>query len=113
MLESLLGETIEKTVPNGRQNPYLFIVGCQRSGTTLLRRIINAHPSIVITPETHWITRYFQRRKGVTPEGFVTPDLIPRLLSYHRFAGLEISRDEVERLVRSDEPVSYATFVTG
>ena len=38
-------------------NPYVFIVGCARSGTTLLRRIVNAHPQIAIMPESHWITR--------------------------------------------------------
>jgi len=36
-------------------NPCVFIVGCPRSGTTLLRRIVSAHPQIVITPEAHWI----------------------------------------------------------
>jgi hypothetical protein len=29
-------------------NPYVFIVGCPRSGTTLLRRIVDAHPAIFI-----------------------------------------------------------------
>jgi hypothetical protein len=101
----------EKTVSNGKQNPYLFIVGCPRSGTTLLRRIVSAHSSIAITPETHWITRYFDRRKGLTPEGLVTPDLVSRLLAYHRFRGLQISREVVEGLIQSDEGVSYATFV--
>lgn len=110
---SILRETTEKAVSNGKQNPYLFIVGCQRSGTTLLRRLVSAHPSIAITPETHWITRCFDRRKGLTPDGLVTTDLVPKLLAYHRFGRLEISRDELERFIKSDEPVSYSAFVTG
>jgi Sulfotransferase family len=33
----------------------LFIVGCPRSGTTLLRRLLNAHPRLGIPPESHFI----------------------------------------------------------
>jgi hypothetical protein len=66
-------------------NPYVFIVGSTRSGTTLLQRIVDAHPQIAVVHETHWITRYFEKRTGLTPEGLVTPELIPKLLEYRRF----------------------------
>ena len=62
-------------------NPYVFIVGCARSGTTLLRRIVDAHPDIAITRETHWIAKRFERQEGVTADGLVTPELFSRLLS--------------------------------
>lgn len=97
---------------NGKQNPYLFIVGCPRSGNTLLRRIVDAHPHIAVTPETHWIPRFFGKRKGLTPEGLVTPSLLPKLFEYHRFSRLQVSLEELEELIKSTEPVSYATFVT-
>jgi hypothetical protein len=93
--------------------PYVFIVGCPRSGTTLLQRIVNAHPHIAIIHETHWVTRWFEEGKGLTPEGFVTPAVIPSLLEYHRFHKLHIVREDLENLVRSDAPVSYSRFVTG
>ena len=32
-----------------------FIVGTGRSGTTLLRMLLDAHPDMAITPETHWL----------------------------------------------------------
>ncbi len=38
-------------------NPYAFIVGCPRSGTTLQQRIVDAHPAIAVVFETHWIPR--------------------------------------------------------
>jgi hypothetical protein len=94
-------------------NPFVFIVGCARSGTTLLKRMVDAHSQIAITPETHWITRYFDKRTGLTPEGLVTPELIPRLFEYHRFPRLEVGREQLERLMDSDVPVSYSSFVTG
>jgi hypothetical protein len=32
-----------------------FILGCPRSGTTLLRFMLDAHPAIAVTPETHYV----------------------------------------------------------
>jgi hypothetical protein len=94
-------------------NPFAFIVGCARSGTTLLRRIVDAHPAVAITPETHWIADYFERRTGLTPHGLVTADLIPRLLAHEKFAKLGIGQAELEGLRGAGGPVSYARFVTG
>jgi hypothetical protein len=34
-------------------NPYVFYVGCPRSGTTLVQRIGDAHPQLAIHPELH------------------------------------------------------------
>jgi hypothetical protein len=94
-------------------NPYVFIVGCARSGTKLLRKMIDAHPQIAIPPETHWIPKPFERRQGVTPDGLVTPELVSRLLAREKFTRMRIGQDELEGLVAGEEPVSYSTFVTG
>ncbi len=48
----------------------------------------------------------------MTPEGFVTPRLISKLCEYHRFPRLNVSRAELEGIIASDEPVSYADFVS-
>jgi hypothetical protein len=58
------------------QNPYVFLVGCHRSGTTLLKRLVNAHPQIAVARETHWILLPFEKRRGLTGTGSVTPELI-------------------------------------
>jgi hypothetical protein len=92
-------------------NPYVFIVGCARSGTALLRRIVDAHPQIAITPETHWIAKWFERGKGVTPDGLITPELLPRLLAYERFARMGIEESALRDLIRHERPLSYARFV--
>lgn len=94
-------------------NPYVFIVGCPRSGTTLLQRMVNAHPNIAVIPETHWVTRIFKDGIGLTAKGLVTPDLIPRLVEHPGFAPLEILRGEVEDLWENLQPVTYSRFVTG
>jgi hypothetical protein len=93
-------------------NPYVFIVGASRSGTTLLRRMVDAHPEIAITRETHWIIKALQGKNGVSPEGPATPELLSRLLTDKRFTMMGIDRGELERLVSGDAFVSYAQFVT-
>ena len=45
-------------------NPYIFIVGCARSETTLLQRIVDAHPAIAVIFEMHWISRCLEKRRG-------------------------------------------------
>jgi hypothetical protein len=95
------------------QNPCLFIVGAPRSGTTLLQRMVDAHPHIAITPESHWIPRWYEEQTGLTPEGFVTPDLIDSLLEYPKFGRLGFGREELEGLIKSGEQVPYSRFVTG
>ncbi|HEV2496029.1 MAG TPA: sulfotransferase [Terriglobia bacterium] len=93
-------------------NPYVFIVGCPRSGTTLLQGLVNAHPQIAITPETHWIPRIFEGRKGLTREGMVTPKLISLLLEQPRFTRLGVGHDEVSEMIAGNRRVSYSSLVT-
>jgi Sulfotransferase family len=90
-------------------NPYLYIVGCPRSGTTLLRRMVDAHPKIAITRETHWIPEVAGQGRGIDLAGRVTPELPAVLEAHPKFATLGIDREELERLARARP--SYPTFV--
>jgi len=92
-------------------NPVIFLVGCPRSGTTLLQRLTDAHPELAIVHETLWIPGFYERRVGLTPDGEVTPALLPRLLEHRRFEQLAIGADELERLLAALAPVHYARFV--
>ena len=44
---------------NGRDDGYVFVAGVPRSGNTLLRLMLSAHPLIVISPETHSLEAIF------------------------------------------------------
>ncbi len=49
---------------NGRSEPAApapFVVGVGRSGTTLLRMMLDAHPQLAIPPETHFVLPFIQR----------------------------------------------------
>ena len=106
-------ETAGETIGDLDHNPYVFIVGCSRSGTTLLQRLVDAHPLIAITSQTNWVTRYYEMRTGLTPEGLITPEMIPRLIQYHRFPFLGIDPEDLEELITPSERVSYSNFVSG
>jgi len=96
-------------------NPFLFIVGCPRSGTTLLQRIVNAHPQIAITPESHWIPHLYEKPWALTPGKMIEHKLVRELGKHPKFARLGISREELkklERLSRNGHPLTYSCFVT-
>lgn len=51
---------------DGLKEPnHLFIVGCYRSGTTLLRQVLNLHEKIWISKETRFLLRYDLKREFV------------------------------------------------
>jgi hypothetical protein len=92
-------------------NPYVFIVGSHRSGTTLLRRILDAHSQIAIAPEAPWIVVFYKQHIGLTPEDAVTRDLVPRLLAHPKFGLLGICAAELEGLFEASSSVGYALFI--
>jgi Sulfotransferase family len=93
-------------------NPYLFVVGAPRSGTRLLGRLVNAHPDIAVIHEARFVPGWFRHRRGVTPEGFVTPELVEKLAKFERFEQLEVEREQLEQLVAGRKRLPYSAFVT-
>lgn len=85
-------------------NPFVFAVGCARSGTTLLTRMLDAHPRIAMTPETHWIPKFYEEQP------WVTPDQLRRLGDYHRIRKLGLSGADLEGLIDADGRTPYAEF---
>jgi Sulfotransferase family len=101
------------TTRGASPNPYVFIVGCARSGTTLVRRIVDSHPAIAITRETHWITKWLERGDGITPEGMARPEILESLMAHERFARMPIASGDLEALFEPDGALPYAAFVSG
>jgi Sulfotransferase family len=99
-------------VERDRVNPYVFIVGCPRSGTTLLGRIADAHPELAIVHESRWIPRCFEHREGLTSDGRVTPSLVERLRDPRALKPFGIDDGEMEKLIRDADGRSFASFVT-
>ncbi len=73
---------LKKLMNNPMCAKKLFIVGIGRSGTTLLQSMLNAHPDICFTPETHFIKR------------FIVPQLSSRK---------ELSKKDLQGLLQKDK----------
>jgi Sulfotransferase family len=75
---SLLSRLRGRGRPPGPPAP--FIVGVARSGTTLLRLMLDAHPDLAIPPETHFIPKLIKAcEQGGDPH-----DRVFELLTTHR-----------------------------
>jgi hypothetical protein len=92
-------------------NPYVFVVGAARSGTTLLQRMLDAHPQLAVVNETYWVPRKFRERNGLTREGVVTPALLPKLLASPKFSYMGVSEEDLVGLLSEFESVRYDRFV--
>ena len=54
------------------RSPMPFVVGVARSGTTLLRLMLDAHPDLAMTPETGWLGAALKAlQRGVPPDAFI------------------------------------------
>jgi len=56
--------------------PPFFLLGVHRSGTTLLRYMLNSSPRLYIPPESDFIPRFF----GRNPTGTLTPERTAQIL---------------------------------
>ena len=83
-----------------------FIVGSARSGTTLLRLILNAHPEVAVPPESRFITELWTGDDEVDVDAFLSA------LDDHRLFGVwNIEIDEVRREIGATGRVRYADAV--
>jgi Sulfotransferase family len=91
------------------RNPYVFAVGCPRSGTTLLQRMLDHHPRLGVANDTHFIPHAIDDRSGeIDPP--LTPGLVDRVRMYRRFPRLGLSEEVVR--AAAQEALTYAQFVS-
>ena len=76
----------------------IFIVGCPRSGTTLLQSLLSAHPWVASFPETHAFAQMVPRRT------------VPRLLGLTRPAGREALARTFQELGAGRHPLGLGTL---
>lgn len=75
-------------------SPFVFVVGCPRSGTTLLQRMLDNHPELTVANDTHFITRAAKRELRRSANPVLTPELVDKVLAYHRFRRMGLDGEQ-------------------
>ena len=91
------------------RNPYVFVVGCPRSGTTLLQRMLDSHPRLAVANDSHFVPRALAP-SGAEGDVPLTGELVDRVLAYHRFERLGLS--EAAARAAAARATTYAGFVS-
>ena len=76
--------------------PAPFVVGVGRSGTTLLRMMLDAHPELAIPAETHFVPALIERAKG----GAGADELVEEILGVRGWADFGLDPDRLRERVR-------------
>jgi len=85
----------------------VFIVGVGRSGTTLMRAMLNAHPAFAIAPETHFLDNIAPRwRRRDLSDRDVHAQLIAELAATKKVRRL--ARDHVDAALATVPPGPHA-----
>lgn len=96
------GETIE------HMNSPIFIVGAPRSGTTLMRNMLNRHPAIAISRETEFYHYIYRRRRifGSLSDLGNRKRLVKEYLSTQRIQRMNLDLQALEQKLL-EEGVTY------
>lgn len=91
-----------------------FLVGCGRSGTTLLRSLLNAHPDLAIPYESHFVVPLGEpglRSRYETADGFDVPVFVGDLVGQLAFRHWGLSAADVRDHFDDEAPVDYPDAV--
>jgi hypothetical protein len=95
------------------RDPFLFIVGCERSGTTLLRAMLASHPDVAIPDESYFIPRLARRRHAyhARQHGFLSGRFLDDLARDPEYQRWTISRSAVQRAFEDRPPLDYSDAI--
>lgn len=88
--------------------PVPFIVGVPRSGTTLLRLMLDAHPEVAIPSETHFIPDVANAFRDRRTDARRLTEL---LVAHHRWGDFHLDADELRARFERIQPLNAADSV--
>jgi Sulfotransferase family len=94
-----------RTDPPG---PAPFVCGVTRSGTTLIRLMLDSHPELAIPGETHFLPKLIKRCE----RGRVTADeLADMVIDHKRWGDFHLDGDELRARWRALDPLTAADAI--
>lgn len=94
--------------PDRQSNPFVFVVGCPRSGTTLLQRMLDNHPQLAVAYDTLFIPAAVRGQTDKNPA--VSPALVDRIRRFKRFHRFGLPEGILNELASG--AVDYAELVS-
>jgi hypothetical protein len=90
----------------------IFLVGCPRSGTTLLQQMLDAHPDVAIAPEIHFVRRFWQNRDayGSLDSSDQFRRLLTDIMAIPEFAEMELDADRFSEAAWQSDRTYAALF---
>jgi hypothetical protein len=91
----------------------IFVVGAPRSGTSLLRQLLNRHPAIALCGESYFFYYVFERRAafGDPPDPAVRARIVERYLATRQVAQLGLDREALAAALTRDGDSYPALFL--
>jgi Sulfotransferase family len=93
-----------------QHEPAPFVVGVPRSGTTLLRLMLDAHPVLTIPPETHFVPKLITQFEGWVADGKSTAELREQafeLITTHpRWGDMGLDPDALRSRLAQHDPLT-------
>lgn len=89
--------------------PAPFVVGVPRSGTTLLRLMLDAHPGLALPPETGFLLPLVRAEAPVAPKS--PAELLAAVAGYHTWSDFGLSAGDYGRELDRLEPFDLAEGV--
>lgn len=95
----------------------IFIIGAERSGTTLLRLMLTSHPGICIPPESTFLLSLARRFEHSSWSDEVVNLFVEKLYGNKKFSEWQLDRSELTNTLRINRPSTYpqaceAVYVT-
>jgi len=92
--------------PDTSRPPAPFVVGVTRSGTTLLRMMLDSHPRLAIPPESHFVPdliEYFQENNEPTVDG-----ALEQIEGNRRWGDFHLDAGELRERLAATEPLNVS-----
>jgi hypothetical protein len=88
--------------------PAPFVCGVTRSGTTLLRLMLDSHPEVAIPGETHWVPKLIKAFERGPQSG---EDAAHLAIDHKRWGDFHLDAAELRRQIEALDPVTAADAI--
>src|SRR3712207_5675468 len=92
--------------PTAAPAPPFFVIGSARSGTTMLRMILNAHPDVAVPPESRFVVELWRGESVIDVERWLHD-----LGAHRRFRAWELPLEAVRAELGDAATVAYEDAV--